>query len=216
MTLTDIRESWNEPGQRYYRAGVDRGVYYDRNGLGHPWVGLRSVSENPSGGETTSYFLDGEKYALISEYEDFSATIEAYSSPKAFMVSDGYVSPANGLFVSQQPRHSFGFSYRSFIGNDTEGMSHAYQIHLVFSAVAAPSEVRNTTITGTPSPNTFSWGITTLPQRFTNMKPSAHIVVDSRYTEPNVLSNIENVLYGTLIDDPRLPTPQEVLTIFGV
>ena len=214
--MTSIKDAWSESGARFFHAGIDRGVYYDRFGVGHPWVGLRSVNERSSGGEVTSYFMNGEKYALLSEYEDYRATIEAYSAPEAFLFSDGKFSPANGLFITQQPRSTFDFSYRTFIGNDTEGLSHAYQIHLVYNAIAKPSEVTNSTITNNPSPNTFSWEIDTLPEKLPGLRSSAHIFIDTRYATPSNVEILESTLYGTALENPYMPTPEEVLSIFGV
>lgn len=210
----DIRELMNEPGSRYYKAGVDRGVYFDRYGRGHPWIGLASVEETPSGGSSISHFIDGEKYAIISEFEDFEATINAFNTPSQFLESDGYGELSPGLFLGQQPRASFGFSYRTFVGNDIDGLHHAYQLHVVYHAVAAPTSMAYGTLTNTTDPVLGSWKFTTLPQKFPGRKSTAHIFVDSRYADPGKLATFEDQLYGTPGIDSELPTPEDVIAIF--
>lgn len=211
----DIREIANEPGQRYYKAGVDRGVFFDRYGRGVPWIGLTSVEESSSGGNPISYFLEGEKYAIVSEFEDFEATIKAYNTPAQFLESDGYGQLSPGLFLGQQPRHKFSFSYRTLIGNDIDGLNHAYQIHLIYNAVAAPSNMTYGTITSSTEPAIGSWKISTIPNRFPGRKSSAHIFIDSRYADPLKLDMFETLLYGSPGIESELPTPTDVISIFG-
>lgn len=75
------RVVWNKPGEKYFEAGVDRGVLYPRIGQGVPWNGLVSIAENNSGGELESLYFDGMKYLDLVAVEEFQATIEAYGAP---------------------------------------------------------------------------------------------------------------------------------------
>lgn len=209
------RLNWDSPGQRFYELGVDRGVLYIDSQPGVPWVGLISVSESPSGGDAQPYYLDGIKYLNISSAEEFEATIEAYSSPREFGPCDGTVAIQNGLFVTQQPRKQFSFSYRSKTGNDTEGQDYAYKIHIVYNALAAPSQRSNKSINDSVDVNNFSWAITTLPPSITGVKPTAHLVIDSRYTDPTVLITVEDLLYGSDSSTSSLPTPNDLIGIFS-
>jgi hypothetical protein len=178
------------------------------------WIGLTSVKEAPSGGEPKPFYLDGLKYLNLSSSEEFEATIEAFSSPREFDLCDGTVSMANGLFITQQPRRAFGFSYRSRIGNDLEGSDHGYKIHLVYNALAAPSGQDNNTISDSPDPITFSWAVTTIPEVIAGVKPTAHFVIDSRQTPEDLLENLEDILYGTAELAPRLLPADELFTMF--
>lgn len=205
---------WNSVGQRFYETGVDRGVLYV-DGEGFAWAGLISVSESPSGGTPRAFYIDGIKYLNISSAEEFEATINAFSCPPEFAPCDGMVSIQNGLFVTQQPRKSFGFSYRTKIGNDVDGSEHAYKIHLIYNALAAPSQRDNNTISESVEPTVFSWKITTLSPQITGYRPTAHFVIDTRYTDPTTLSTIEDILYGSDSTPSRLPDVSELLTIFG-
>ena len=209
------RLTWNSSGERFYESGVDRGVLYLPSQAGVPWLGLISVTESPSGGDPKAFYLDGLKYVNIASAEEFEATINAFSAPVEFGPCDGNVSIQNGLIATQQPRQSFGLSYRSKIGTDTEGPESGYKIHLVYNALAGPSERTNKTFTRSPDPSEYSWKITTLPPSITGYKPTAHLVVDSRYTDPEVLSAVEDALYGTDMDAAALPTPDDVIAIFS-
>lgn len=209
------RLSWSATGERFYETGVDQGVLYVGTQAGIAWSGLISVSESPTGGEAKPYYLDGIKFLNISSAEEFEATIEAFSSPPEFGPCDGISSVRNGLFVTQQPRKPFSLSYRTKIGNDVEGSDHGYKIHLVYNALAAPSDRNNQTIGDSAEPSTLSWHITTLPPTSTGYKPTAHMVVDSRFTEDAVLASVEDILYGNDAGVARLPTQSELMDIFS-
>ena len=208
------RLDWGTPGERFFEAGVDRGVLYI-TGDGVPWNGLTAVRESPSGGEPTPYYIDEIKYRNLSAAEEFAATIEALNSPPEFAACDGVSQIHTGLFVSEQPRTSFDLSYRNLVGNDLEGEEHGYKIHLVYNALASPTERTNSTLTDSPSPLGLSWTISTMAPALVNRRRSAHFVVDSRTTDPLVLEELEDILYGTVSTDPSIPTPTELVALFA-
>lgn len=228
--------NWDKAGVRYFETGVDRGVLYPESGNGVAWNGLVSVSENPSGGEATPYYSDGVKYLNISGAEDFGGTIEAYTYPDEFSECDG-TATFGGLSVHQQPRKPFGLSYRTLIGNDIDGAQHAYKIHIVYNALAAPSQIDYSTVDDDPEALTFSWEFTTTavePPMSVNtpliggitqptatalntndLKPLSHITIDSRKTSAVKLRLIEEMLYGSTKTSPKLPTLLELFTLMG-
>lgn len=208
--------TWGATGERRYETGVDQGVLY-LGGEVFPWSGLTAVNQNPSGGEPTPYYIDGFKYLNLASAEEFEATLEAFSAPSAFGICDGTVSIRNGLFVTQQPRVPFDFSYRSLIGNDVDGQDHGYKIHLIYGALAAPTVQTNQTLSDSPTPNTFSWKITTLPPLTIGhgYKPTAHFVVDSTLTPSALLTTLESSIYGSVSSFPRLVSAQELLDMFA-
>lgn len=209
------RLNWNAVGQRFYETGVDRGVLYIKNQVGVAWPGLVSVSESPSGGDAKPYYIDGFKFANVAAAEEFEATIDSFNNPPEFGPCDGVASINNGLLATQQPRKPFGFSYRTKLGNDTDGVDHAYKIHLIYNALAAPSQRSNSTVSDSLQPNTLSWSITTLPPAVSSLKPTAHFVIDSRSTPSDLLVEVEDILYGTVDATSRLPEVQELLGIFN-
>lgn len=209
------RLSWDSPGERFYETGVDRGVLYAAGSDGVAWSGLISVSESPSGGDARPYYVDGFKYLNLSSAEEYAASIGAFSSPPEFGPCDGTVSIQNGLFVTQQPRKSFGFSYRTRVGNDINGSDHAYKIHLIYNALSSPPQRGNDSINDSAKALSLEWSITTLAPMITGYRPTAHMVIDSRYTSLGLLGTIEDILYGNESTSARLPDPDELITIFS-
>jgi hypothetical protein len=205
---------WNAVGERTFEVGVDHGVLYIDGIDGVAWNGLISVNESPSGGDVTPYYVDGIKYLNVAAAEEFEATVEAYTYPDEFGVCDGTAPVKNGLFATQQPKKSFGLSYRTKIGNDVDGADHAYKIHLVYKAMAAPSDRQHHSMSDSIDPFNFSWKIVTKPPTFIGYKPTAHFVIDSREVPSDLMNQISDILYGTADTAPRLPSVPELLFIF--
>lgn len=206
--------NWREPGDNLFELGVDRGVLYIDGMDGVPWLGLTAVREAPIGGEPRPYYVDGYKYLNISSFEEYAATIDAFSAPPEFGVCDGLAQVQKGLFFDQQPRKSFGFSYRTLVGNDLEGSDYGYKIHLVYNALASPSPRERTTMGDTVDPMGLAWSFATKPVRISGFRQTAHVVIDSTTANPIHVAAVENILYGTEELAPRLLTPQELMTIF--
>jgi hypothetical protein len=208
------RLAWTIAGSRYFEAGVDRGVLYIDALAGLPWVGLISVDENPTGGEAQPYYIDGVKYLNLSKAEEFEATIKAFTYPVEFSQCDGTDRVRSGLFFSQQRRKSFGFSYRTMIGNDVNGLDLGYKIHLIYNALVTPASRSASTFADSIEASDFSWSLTTKPRTVSGYGPTSHVIIDSRYTEPEYMAAIEDILYGTDSDVARLITPEELIAIF--
>lgn len=212
---------WDKVSEKIFETGVDKGVLYRRNGvgvynIGYAWNGLVSVTESPSGAESNKQYANNRVYANITSAEEFAATLEAFTYPDAFMACDGSAELTPGVFIGQQKRESFGLSYRSMIGNDTDGVDHGYKIHLIYGGMAAPTEKAFTTINESPEASTFSWEISTNPVEVPGgFKPTASLEIDSTKVDPAKLADLEGILYGTAGADPRLPLPTEVASIIG-
>jgi hypothetical protein len=211
---------WDAIGDRFYETGVDRGVLYipDETGVydtGVAWNGLTSVTETPSGAEPTAQYADNIKYLNIFSAEEFACTIEAFTYPDEFNQFDGTAQPNPGVTLGQQPRKTFGLSYRTRIGNDLEGDDHGYKIHLVYGCQASPSEKAYNTVNDTPEAITFSWEVATTPAPVTGFKPTSLIVIDSRTVVPADLTAFELIIYGDTAVVPSLPTPDAVIAAFA-
>ena len=212
---------WDKTGERYYETGVEKGVLYPQVGGAYPkgvaWNGLTAVTESPSGAEPTALYADNIKYLNLMSNEEFGATIEAYTYPDEFAECDGSAELAEGVRVGQQTRKTFGMSYVTRKGNDTEGTDHGYIIHLIYGALAAPSEKAYATINDSPEAITFSWEVSTTPVEVAGMKPTACITIDSTKVDGTKLQALEAKLYGgdELDAEPTLPLPAEIATIFA-
>lgn len=204
--------NWGAAGERFYESGVDHGVLYI-DGVGYAWSGLISVTESSSGGQARPFYIDGFKYANIASAEEFEATIQAFSAPREFRRCDGSPEIYGGLIATQQPRRPFDFSYRTMVGNDTDP-NYGYKIHLVYNALAAPSQRTNSTQGENGDIPSLSWALTTRPPMVSGIKPTAHFVIDSRSTSPLILTLAENLLYGSDSSTATMPTVTELLALF--
>lgn len=207
---------WGAPGERFFEAGTDRGVLYLGDEPGSPWNGIVSVQESPTGGEPQPYFIEGQKYLNLMTGEDFAATLTAFSAPEAFNACDGTQHIHTGLFITQQPRKKFDLTYRTLVGNDIQGTDYGYKIHLVYNALASASERANTTLGSSVTPMQKSWAISTVPPKISGYRPTAHFVVDTRWTPTYIMAELENVLYGFDGGIANMPTVEELLAIFGM
>jgi len=218
---------WDQTGERTYETGVKNGVLYVANTDGTyqngvAWNGLVSVSENPTGAEATAIYADDMKYLNIISAEEFEATIEAYTYPDEFMLCDGSamlgnaaVGATTGVYVGQQSRRSFGFVYRTTLGNDTVNNDYGYKLHIIYGAVASPSEKEYSTINDSPEAITFSWDIKTTPIPVTGLKTTATLVIDSTKIAAAKLTQIEDSLYGSSSTEPTILLPDAIVAILN-
>ena len=211
---------WDQTGERLYETGVKRGVLYvqDTGGTypkGVAWNGLTAVTESPSGAEATPLYADDIKYLNLISTEELGGTIEAYTYPDEFAECDGSASIATGVYIGQQPRKTFGMCYTTTVGNDVDSNAHGYKLHLIYGALASPSEKAYSTINDSPEAITFSWEFSTTPVNVTGFKPTANIVIDSTKATPEKLAALEKILYGDTEVEPRLPLPNEVAQVMS-
>ena len=211
---------WDAVGSRIYETGDDHAVLYPQNAdgtyaAGVAWNGITAVTQSPSGAESSPLYADNIKYVDLRSAEEFGATIEAYTYPDEWAECDGSKEVAPGVFAGQQSRRPFGFSYRSLIGNDTKQDQYGYKLHMIYNATASPSEKGYQTVNDSPDAITFSWEISTTPIVITGFKPTAEITIDSTKVDKAKLTQLENLLYGTEKEDPKLPLPDEIVAIFA-
>lgn len=210
---------WDKTGERFYETGVKNGVLYVQESGAYPkgvvWNGLTAVTESPSGAEATPLYADDIKYLNLLSNEEFGATIEAYTYPDEFAECDGSASLATGVYIGQQSRKTFGLSYKTTVGNDVDNNNYGYKLHLIYGALAAPSEKGYATINDSPEAITFSWEVSTTPVNVTGYKPTASITIDSTKADKVKLAALEKILYGDTEVEARLPLPDEVATIMA-
>lgn len=231
------RLNWDVTGERRFESGVSKGVLYPINNSGVytpgvAWNGLTGVTDSPSGAELTDLWADGIQYASLRSSEKYGATIESYTYPDEFAECDGSSEPVTGLYLGQQKRKTFGFCYRTEIGNDQDGLENSanYKLHLIYGATASPSEKAYATINDSPDAITMSWEIATTPVTVTGYKPTAHLTIDSTKVDAAKLAALEAILYGVDAVEasgtqgetgyvaavaaviPRLPLPAEVIS----
>lgn len=220
---------WDQDTQRTYETGLKNGVLFTKKddgtyNKGVAWNGLTSVSESPSGADETALYADDQKYLSLRSAEEFGATVEAYTYPDEWAECDGSASLAPGIMIGQQTRRGFALSYRTTLGNDAMGNDYGYKLHIIYNAMASPSEKSYATINDSPEAITFSWTLTTTPIEFrSDLKKSATLIIDSTkmadwdpVTKTSAtLQAIEDKLYGSSEGDSELPTPEWIINLIG-
>jgi len=210
---------WDDIGQKFYETGVQNGVLFPVSAaggypLGVAWNGLIGVSEKASGAEAKANYADNIKYLNLISAESFGATIEAYTYPNEFGLCDGSVSLSSGVVIGQQKRKGFGLCYRTSVGNDVDE-DLGYKLHLIYGAMAAPTERAYKSVNDSPEAITFSWELTTTPVSVAGYRPTASLTIESTKVNAAALATLEGILYGSIGVDPRLPLPDEIAALFA-
>ena len=211
---------WDKSGEHNYETGVDHGVLYvyDRTTKsykkGVAWNGLTKVSMSPEGAEANAQYADNIKYLNLISAEELKFTIEAFTFPDEFGECDGTANLATGVTIGQQDRATFGFCYRSKVGND-QNSEQGHKIHVVYNATAAPSEREFATVSDSPEAIAFSWECSTTPVGVKNHKPTAELTIDTTKLESEKLTKLMNKLYGTASDEPTLLLPDEIAALLA-
>lgn len=210
---------WDVVGERNYETGVSKGVLYPMVSGAYPkgvaWSGLTTVTETASGAEATPLYADNIKYLNLMSVEELGGTIEAYTAPDEFGACDGTAELTTGVSIGQQPRQTFGLAYQTILGNDTENNKHGYKIHLIYGALASPTERSYATVNDSPEAMTMSWEFSTTPVSVTGFEPTSLVVIDSTKVDADKLAAFEAIIYGSDDVEARLPLPNEVATLLG-
>jgi hypothetical protein len=207
---------WDQIGERRFETGVDHGVLYLSTGEAVPWNGLVSVNEI-TGRETKPFYIDGTKFLDHNVPGSYAAKLTAYTYPDEMDEFVGNKEYVSGVFVHDQPiSEFFHLSYRTGVGNDVDGMDHAYKIHILYNLMAVLADTTLGTIGQTAAAEAFEWTIFGTPSVATGLRPTSHISLDSRRIDPIVLAAVEERLYGSVSDDPDLPTLIELLALVDV
>jgi hypothetical protein len=210
--------TWDGVGTRFYETGVSKGVLYipDSAGVystGFAWNGLTAITEKPSGATANPQFADNMKWLNLISVEEFMADIDALTYPDQFAQCDGSAEPVAGVRIGQQTRKPFGLAYNTLMGNDLSGTDLGYKIHLVWGALAAPSQKAHKSVNDKPEAMPFQWSLTTTPMTVPGYKPTASMVIDSTKVDPTKLASLESLLYGSTGANPQLPTPAAVISL---
>lgn len=218
--------TWNADGQRFFETGIEKVAIYKKGstgeyGVGVAWEGVTALNESPSGAEATKLFANDTKYGELISAEEFGATLECYTYPDEFGQCNGEVEMVPGMSVGQQARVGFGLTYKTLIGSDAEATGKNYKLHIVYGAMSKPSERSHGTVNDSPEADTMSFEITTTPVPITTkvegqeLKPTSHLVLDTRKIDAAKIKKIEDALYGSSTADPKILLPDEVYEILN-
>jgi len=205
------RIEWDQPGEKKFQTGVDRGVLYLPNAV-VAWNGLTGVEENFNT-KSQPYYQDGIKYMDYQVLSDFSATLKAFTYPDEFDQCVGIRLNINGVSVHDQLGEPFGLSYRTLLGDDISGLDHGYIIHVLRNLRAIPSSNAHSSLGGNVTPMEFSWVLTSTPENIPWRRSTAHVSIRSTYHDATRLAGFEDILYGSASSPPHLPTFAELVSI---
>lgn len=205
---------WDNLEDRTYETGLDRGVLYLQDGSAVPWNGLTEVNEKNTG-ESVPVYYDGRKINNLVSLGDFEASLKAVTYPDEFVELEGMGRLRNGAWLGEQRPELFNLSYRTRIGNALSDDA-GYKIHIIYNAVASPSDKTRASTSENPNLSQFEWLIQTIPEDLDGFRPTSHFVIDSRDFDPWLLEDIEKKLYGGPFVEPSLPPlPELVEYIYG-
>ena len=211
--------SWDQTGEREYETGIEQVALFPMTngayGDGVAWNGVTALNITPSGAEPTPLYANNRKYLTLMSVEELGGTIEAYMYPDEFKACNGEAAITNGVYLGQQTRKTFGLVGKSIIGNDTELNAHGYKLHIIYGALASPSEQAHATVNESPEIDPMSWEFTTTPVEVNGYEPTSYVSIDSTKVDAEKLAALEAILYGTEEAEPRLPLPDEIATIMG-
>lgn len=191
-----MRVTWDDT--RQYTQGAYQGMLYPGDDPGVSWSGLISVTSKGEDSPASSY-IDGRRYQNMPAPSSFSGIISAFMYPDEW-------EPCIGIsqgWATAQNRSAFGLSWRD-----------NHELHVVYNALTSPSNDKYQTLSDNPNPLTFSWDFTTLPVNIPGGRPSSHLVIMLDYAQPDALASLEDLLYGNDANDPSLPDPGTVYSIF--
>lgn len=195
---------WDAVGTHLYETGINQCALYvgdskskDGYAPGVAWSGITSVSESPEGAEANAFYADNIKYLNLISAEDLNGSIGCYTYPTDWQKCDGSTEIAAGIYLHQQTRKPFCLAYESIIGNDVDGDTFGKKLHVIYNALASPSESEYSTVNDSPEPNELSYDITTTPVPVKNAKPTSRITIESpALDDPDDFKVIEAILFG--------------------
>jgi hypothetical protein len=173
--------------------------------------GLVAINEKTSR-EIKSYYLDGVKYLDHFVPGAYAAQIQAFTYPDVLDAILGIQEFVSGVRVHDQRAGMFHLAYRTLIGDPLEGLDLGYKLHLVYNLTANPSDSSFNSLTEQVTAETFTWDVSGVQTSMWGIRPANHLSFDSRYTNPAVLEDLEDQLYGTDTTDPTMPDLVGLLT----
>lgn len=203
---------WDAPGTHFYENGLDRGVLYLPDGKAIPWNGLTNITEKFKKSVSPVYF-DGQKVSDIVTLGDFSASLKAITYPDEFLQFEGLLQMGDGVYLGDQMIPKFALSWRTLVSNDTTAGEVGYKLHVLYNVTAIPSEKNFNTLTQDPQFAQFQWELTAVPEEVPGFRPTAHIVIDSRRVDPQLLIEVEKILYGGTTANPKLIPFEDLVTL---
>ena len=206
---------WDQAGERRFETGIDRGVLFLPEGSAVPWNGITNMTES-LGREVKSYYVDGVKYLDHQVIAAFQGTLQALTYPDEMEELTGTVPFAPGVFVHDQRSKAFHLCYRTLVGNDLDGADHGYKLHILYNVLATPGNLQYASLGSIVNAQVFQWTLNAIPPQIFGIRPTSHVSLHTRSLDPALLTQLEELLYGTEETDPELPDLPDLLNMVEV
>lgn len=213
MPANPYLAKWDDPTNRTFETGLDRGMIYPRTfqakslfwpmgqtETGYEWSGLTSVNIG-SEYRTETVLYDGAPISQKRSSSGVGGVITAFSYPDIMAKMDGTrvddESLMDGVTTDNGPPQYFALSYRTKKGDGLNPEA-GYKIHLIFNLVATPSPAQHDTQTEEQELVDFEWGFRTVPEVHNTYvaPPTTRFTFDSTKISPTLMYNMERHLYG--------------------
>ena len=202
--------AWDQVGERIYETGVSKGVLYKEDGYGVAWNGLTSIEES-MGNEVEPVYFDGVKFNDIVTVGDFAAVVRAFTYPEEFLYYEGTYLEQAGFYVTVNRKvdlvcHTKHELVTILLVQKRDTRSSFIQ----FNCASAQRDYQ--TLSLDTEPIEFEWTISAIPEEIENYRPTAHVIFDSRHMDPNMLADLEDIIYGDEDSDAQLPSLKGLAT----
>ena len=199
---------WGEDNKYVY--GVDRGVLHSQTSdLICAWNGLTKVVVEESDVPQMMSAFDGTIYANLVFRGFLDMQVEGFSLPYEMMGMNGEVEAIPGFILTGQGKERFDFCYRRFV-NDID-----YQLHLIWDVTFTLRSKKRETVGRRVKALEYKWSASAVPDiSVPYWHPASSLILDSASTDPAVMTEIEDVLYGTDFTDPSFPSQLDILLAY--
>ena len=210
--------TWDALGERIYEVGLDHGVIYlpvyDEFSNAIPWNGLTKVSDPGIDVDSGDLFSGDIKVGSEEIYSEYTGSIEALTYPDEFEECLGNRDACEGIYFTRRERTSFGLSYRTLVGSDTEGTNKGYKIHLLYNVKITKHDRTYQTLSDSTDLSSLKWDFVSIPYMTQDNEPINHIVLDMSNIFDEFRTFLEDTLYGTDETPARLLMPDEIISEF--
>lgn len=181
---------WND-NELVSDIGIDKCVLYTHDGLCVPWNGLEALTVIQDI-ETSSFYQNGRKISMVLT-DETTVRISAYTYPE----------------ILNTKRNFYGLVFRSFIDHSKYKIEIFYNLNINFD------DIINSTINEENDISSFAINCNLVKSQITGFASTANVTIFSDFQKnPLFLKYFEDILYGSSINDPYLPSLSNVINIF--
>lgn len=202
---------WTTQEKVYYEAGVDHCVIFLQDGRFAKWNGVVSINRSRSYEKFDSYF-EGIRSSVFINTGGLDGTIVSVQHPKLLDEAAGDKSLFCGGIIDAQELIPFTLVYRTMLRDDFGNSS--YVIHILYNVTIYKADDEFKTLNESPEAKINTWNFSSVPEEIDPhlLRPANEIKLYEKDTDPYLLDDILDRIYGTATTDPSIPTLIELYT----